>query len=105
VLRIHDARAERLSLGSDRTNQVKWAIVLLHGIVTQLAIALVHLERPRAHVAALTVFSLAAVIALGLTRISVQRITAGFGGAPAEGDQLDRAAGMTTHPSISTTAC
>lgn len=66
VLLVHDARAERLSLAFDRTNEVKWATVLLLGIVTQLAIALVHLERPRPHVAALTVFSLAAVIALGL---------------------------------------
>jgi len=40
--------------------------VLLLGIFTQLAIALVHLERPRAQAAALFVFSLAAVVALGL---------------------------------------
>lgn len=66
MLRLRDARADRLSLASDRTNEIKWATVLLLGMITQLAIALVHLERPRAHVAALAVFSLAAVIALGL---------------------------------------
>jgi len=34
--------------------------------MTQLAIGMVHLERPRAHIAAVAIFSLAAVITLGL---------------------------------------
>jgi hypothetical protein len=66
VLRVRDARAERLALASDRTDDVKWAIVLILGVMTQIAIALVHLERPRPQLAAMAVFSSAAVVALGL---------------------------------------
>lgn len=66
VMNIRDARADRLSLASDHTNSLKWAIVLLLAMFTQLTIALVHLDRPRPQAAALAVFSLATVIALGL---------------------------------------
>ncbi|KAA5603048.1 DUF4239 domain-containing protein [Blastochloris sulfoviridis] len=66
VIRIRDARADRLALASDRTNDIKWLTVLILGIITQFAIALVHLERPRAHGAGVAVFSLAAIVALGL---------------------------------------
>lgn len=66
VIRIRDARADRLALASDRTNDIKWLTVLILGVITQFAIALVHLERPRAHGAGVTVFSLGAIVALGL---------------------------------------
>jgi hypothetical protein len=66
VLQIREARSDRLALTFAETRRLNWATVLLLGIFTQLAIALVHLERPRAQAAALFVFSLAAVIALGL---------------------------------------
>ncbi|BAR98333.1 DUF4239 domain-containing protein [Blastochloris viridis] len=66
VIRIRDARADRLALASDRTNDIKWITVLIIGVITQLAIALVHLERPRAHGAGVVVFSVAAIVALGL---------------------------------------
>lgn len=66
VLRVRAARAERLSLSSDRTNDMKWISVLILGAITLLAVALVHLERPRAQLAALMVFTAAAVVALGL---------------------------------------
>lgn len=66
VIKIRDARADRLALASDRTNTIKWLTVLILGVITQFAIALVHLERPRAHGAGVAVFSLAAIVALGL---------------------------------------
>jgi hypothetical protein len=66
AIRIRDARADRLALASDRTNDIKWITVLIIGLITQLAIALVHLERPRAHGAGVVVFSTAAIVALGL---------------------------------------
>jgi hypothetical protein len=69
VLRMRDARAERLALASDRTNDVKWITVLLLGMLTQVSIGLVHLERARAKVAAVTVFTVGAVITLGLLAI------------------------------------
>ena len=66
MIRIRDSRADRLALASDRTNDIKWITVLIIGVITQLAIALVHLERPRAHGAGVVVFSVAAIVALGL---------------------------------------
>lgn len=72
ALRVRDARSDRLALASDRTNDLKWAVVLILGVITQVAIGLVHLERPRAQVAAIVVFSTAAVVALGLIALQEQ---------------------------------
>lgn len=69
VIRIRDARAERLALASDQTNDIKWLTVLALGIVTQIAVALVHLDKPRAKIAAMAVFTLGAIIALGLVAL------------------------------------
>ncbi len=66
ALRVGTARSERLALASDNTSELKWAIVLILGVMTQIAIGLVHLQRRNAHIAALTVFSVAVVCTLGL---------------------------------------
>lgn len=66
AVRVGSARTDRLSLSGDQTNDLKWISVLILGVITQIALALVHLERPRAMLAALTVFSTAAIVALGL---------------------------------------
>jgi len=66
TVRAGTARSERLTLASDRTNTLKWITVLALGLITQIAIGVMDLERPRAHVTALVVFSTAAVVALGL---------------------------------------
>jgi len=69
VLRIRAAHEDRLVVASDRTAVTKWAAVLLLALITQLAIAVVHLERPRPQAAALTIFTLAAVSLLGMLAI------------------------------------
>ena len=66
AVRISTSRAERLALGADRTYELKWASVLLLGLLTQVALALVHLDKPRAMLTAVLLFSLAAILALGL---------------------------------------
>jgi ABC-type multidrug transport system fused ATPase/permease subunit len=66
AVRVGTARSERLALASDNTSELKWAMVLMLGIMTQIAIGLVHLQKRNAHIAALSVFSIAAVLALGL---------------------------------------
>ena len=65
-LRVAGARAERLAIGADRTNEIKWFTVLFLCLMTQIALGIVHLDRPRAHAVALSIFSIAAVVALGL---------------------------------------
>lgn len=69
VLRIRSAHEDRLELAIDRTAVTKWGAVLLLALITQLAIAVVHLEKPRPQAAALFIFTLAAVSLLGLLAI------------------------------------
>jgi hypothetical protein len=76
-LQIAAARSDRLALSAYQSDDVKWATVLFLCLMTQIAIAAVHLERPRAHIAALTIFTIAAIMSLGL--IGVQEDP--FGGA------------------------
>jgi hypothetical protein len=70
-LSLHAAasRSDRLALNSYQSDDVKWATVLFLCLMTQLAVAAVHLERPRAHIVALTIFSIAAIVSLGLIAI------------------------------------
>jgi len=65
-LRVAGARTDRLALGIDRSSDLKWISVLFLCLMTQIALGMVHLEKPRAQATALTLFTLAAVIALGL---------------------------------------
>ena len=66
ALRIRSAHEDRLEIANDRTAATKWGAVLLLALITQMAIAVVHLERPRPQAAALFIFTLAAVSLLGL---------------------------------------
>src|ERR1044071_2022895 len=72
ALKLRTLHATRLSLAADRTDELKWAILLILGVVAQLGIAVVHLERPRPQIGALAIFSAAVVIALGLVAIQEQ---------------------------------
>jgi hypothetical protein len=69
VLRIRTAHEDRVLLSNDRTVVTKWVAVLLLALITQIAVAVVHLEKPRPQIAALAIFSLAAVSVLGLLAI------------------------------------
>jgi uncharacterized membrane protein len=64
--RVAAARGDRLAIAADHTHSLKWLGVLLLGVLTQVGLLLVHLDKPRAMVAALFVFSVAMVVALGL---------------------------------------
>lgn len=66
VLRVRSAHEDRVSLSNDRTLVTKWAAVLLLAFITQVSIAVVQLENARPQAAALVIFSLAAVLLLGL---------------------------------------
>jgi hypothetical protein len=66
AVRVGTARSERLALASGITNEMKWLVVIILAMFTQLTIALVHIERPRAFITALTVFSSAVIVVLGI---------------------------------------
>jgi len=72
VLRLAEARSTRVSLSSDRTNDLKWISVLILGVITQISLAMVHLEKPRAQLVAILLFSAAAIVALGLIALQEQ---------------------------------
>ena len=69
VLQIRAAHEDRVALANDRTVVTKWAAVLLLAFLTQVSIAAVHLEKPRPQAAALAIFTVAAVLLLGLLAI------------------------------------
>lgn len=69
TLRLRGARDDRLALSSNLTDRTKWTAVLLLALITQVAIGIVHLEKPRAQLAALSIFSTAVVVMLGLIAI------------------------------------
>jgi hypothetical protein len=66
IASAHRARLDRLDLSNDRSPALKWLVVLLLSAMTQIAIAVVHLDKRRAFVASLAIFSVASVMTLGL---------------------------------------
>lgn len=66
VLRIRSARGERLSINEHDIDHSKWLALLILGFLTQCAIGVVHLEKARAHVASLAIFTAGLVSTLGL---------------------------------------
>jgi hypothetical protein len=88
AVRVSTARSTRLSLSSDRTNDLKWISVLILGAITQIALALVHLERPRAMLSALTVFATGAIVALGLIALQEDPFGGVFRVSPAPLERL-----------------
>lgn len=83
AIRAGTARNDRLSLSGDRTNELKWISVLLLGVITQIALMLVHLDKPRAMLTALTVFGTGAIVALGLIGLQEHPFHGAFQVSPA----------------------
>jgi len=69
VLKIRSDRGERLSLALHRLDDTKWLALFILGLMTQIALAIVHLEKPRAQIAALAIFSFGLVSTLGLIAV------------------------------------
>ena len=66
VMQVGTARHDRLLLSDDRSDEFKWVAVIALALFTQVAIGAVHLERARAFLLTLTIFTTAAVVTLGL---------------------------------------
>ena len=69
TVRAGTARHDRLALSADHPNDLKWLVVIVLGLLTQVGIGLVHLDKPRAFLACLAVFASAAVVTLGLVAL------------------------------------
>ncbi|WP_458760058.1 DUF4239 domain-containing protein [Afipia sp. TerB] len=83
TIRLGTARNDRLALAADHTNDLKWIMVILLGLFTQVAIALVHMERPRAFMASLALFSGAVVVTLGIIALQEYPFYGAFQISPA----------------------
>jgi hypothetical protein len=69
TLRVAAARSTRFALSSHEIDQYKWASVLILAILAQTGVAVVHLERQKAQVLALGIFTASAITALGLIAV------------------------------------
>lgn len=69
ILKVRSARSDRLALSEQSSDLAKWLTVMILALLTQLAVGVVHLEKPRAQLAALILFSAAATTALGLIAV------------------------------------
>jgi hypothetical protein len=88
AIRVGTARNDRLSLSGDHTNDLKWISVLILGAITQIGLMLVHLDKPRAMLAALTVFATGAIVALGLIALQEHPFDGAFRVSPAPLERL-----------------
>lgn len=83
TVRAGTARNVRLALSSDHTNDLKWLVVIALGLFTQIAIGIVHLDKPCAFIASLTVFATAVVMMLGIIALQEYPFEGAFSVSPA----------------------
>lgn len=83
TVRAGTARNVRLALASDHTNDLKWLVVIVLSLFTQVAIGLVHLERPRAFIASQVIFAGAVVMTLGIIALQEYPFEGTFQVSPA----------------------
>jgi hypothetical protein len=95
ILQVRRARDDRLLLSSDQADETKWTSVLILALLTLVAIGVVHLERPRAQLAALTVFAVAITATLGLLAVRERPFAGGNRISPAP---LEAVLGTLTAP-------
>ncbi|MGY6646831.1 MAG: bestrophin-like domain [Salinarimonas sp.] len=86
---LQDARELRLAIGQRHVAELKWALVVVLALLSQIAIAFVHRDRLRAGRAAIAIFTVAACLSIwlvalhaspysGSVSISPQNLTALF---------------------------
>lgn len=63
---LQDARTKRLAIGTGDIQLLKWAQVIMLGLMSLVAIAFVHRDKPRAGRTALKIFTVAAAAAIWL---------------------------------------
>lgn len=98
ALKLRTARDDRLALSGDQTDRTKWTAVLILAFITQAAIGIVHLERPRAQIAALAIFSTAAITTLGLVAMRERPFDGPSRISPAPITEALQAVGTSTAP-------
>jgi hypothetical protein len=75
VINVRSLRSQRIVISSERTDEFKWAGVLALSVLTQIALALMHLDKPKPMLATLAVFSMASFVGLGLVAVQESPFT------------------------------
>lgn len=60
VMQVRDSRDQRIALSQTHVNPLKWLGMAFLGLITMLSVAVVHVEHPRAALAAILLFAVAA---------------------------------------------
>ena len=66
VLKVREARGDRLALSADFSENFKWTCVLLMALMAQISVAAVHLNEAPAQIAAIVIFTASIVLVIGL---------------------------------------
>lgn len=66
VMKLRSAREQRLAIAGAFPDDRKWAAVIIIALITQIALAVVHLERAGAQLLAQAIFGAAAIVAISL---------------------------------------
>lgn len=80
---IRQYRVTRIQLSGSHSNTGKWLLLLFLGFMTQVAISVVHLDKPRAQALALSIFTTAMAVTLLLMAGMDQPFTSPFAVSPA----------------------
>jgi heme A synthase len=81
-LNLRIARNTRLRLSRDESEELKWLLVLVLAVTTQIAVAAVHLESIRPQIAALAIWTTSVVIVLSLLALYDEPFAAPNGLSP-----------------------
>jgi len=76
---LQDARNARLAIGEGSHSVYKWALVIFLTFLSQIAIASVHADRPRAGTRALTIYTIAASVSLWILAMHANPYTGMYG--------------------------
>ena len=77
LVEVRQARLERLTLTSGVSDPMNWLAMLVLGVLTQIAVAVVQLERLRPQALALFVFTTAFAATVVLVGLAEQRLSGG----------------------------
>ncbi len=66
ALAIRANRNTRLALSEDETGVLKWIAVLTLAVMSQISLAVVHLEKMRPQIAAMTIYTASLIFVIGL---------------------------------------
>jgi hypothetical protein len=66
ALAIRSARNSRIALAGDASEGSKWASVLVLAVMSQVSVAVAHLEKIHAQIAAIAILTVSLIVVIGI---------------------------------------